>query len=139
LELRCSYDRGLDRLASLPQLRQVDIKRFPHFGPDETEQLLQVWPVPRRPSFAGNCAEPQPANIYLFAVPARQWLIRVEPPSITRGYSTCAGVNVQCHCVLRCQQAEGIEQVNDRCKLVRRHSVAPQRALDTKLQGVALR
>jgi hypothetical protein len=70
-----SYDRGLDRLASLPQLRQVDIKRFPHFGPDETEQLLQ---------------------------------------------------------------AEGIEQVNDRCKLVRRHQVAPQRALDTKLQGVAL-
>jgi hypothetical protein len=40
--------------------------------------------------------------------------------------------------VFELRQAEGIEQVNDRCKLVRRHSVAPQRALDTKLQGVAL-
>jgi hypothetical protein len=36
------------------------------------------------------------------------------------------------------QQADGIEQVNDRCKLVRRHQVAPQRALDRKLQSFGL-
>ena len=53
--MRCSYDRGLDRLASLPQLRQVDIKRFPHFGPDETEQLLQVRLRSMPASNAGNC------------------------------------------------------------------------------------
>ena len=130
----CSYDRGLDRLASLPQLRQVDIKRFPHFGPDETEQLLQVRQVPRRPPRAGDCTEPQPANIYLFAVPAM----------VDKGGATQCIKRLQylrhgeCAMRLCCQQAEGIEQVNDRCKLVRRHAVAPQRALDTKLQGVVL-
>ena len=62
----------------------------------------------------------------------------MEPPSVTSGFSICAWVIVQCRGVLHCQQAEGIEQVNDRCKLVRRHAVAPQRALDTKLQDVVL-
>lgn len=35
-------------------------------------------------------------------------------------------------------QAEGIEQVNDRCKLVRRQQVAPQRALEENLQSFAM-
>lgn len=35
-------------------------------------------------------------------------------------------------------QAEGIEQVNDRCKLVWRQPVAPQRALDETLHSYAL-
>lgn len=41
----CSYANGLSKLETLPQLRQVDIKRFSHFGPQETEQLLEVPPI----------------------------------------------------------------------------------------------
>lgn len=163
--MRCSYDRGLDRLASLPQLRQVDIKRFPHFGPDETEQLLQVLLHSVWPSYAGKsmqtgsdtmclCVSQQALVVerHTMQLPLA-WLrvprdlcnansLQSHPVSMFLWLTYCLSLlpRGESHnvAVLTLQQAEGIEQVNDRCKLVRRHSVAPQRALDIKLQGVAL-
>lgn len=74
-------------------------------------------------------------HIYLCAMPATA---AISAEALQRLQCLRRGVLVQRGCVLHCQQAEGIEQVNDRCKLVQRRAVAPQRALDTKLQRVAL-
>ncbi len=64
----CSFTHGLAKLETLRTLRQVDIKRFEQFGPEETELLLKVrvssFPLGKR-SFLGLQCFHQDGDVHL--------------------------------------------------------------------------
>ena len=113
----------------MPALHQVDIKRFSHFGPEETELLLQVRLQTR------TACHLIPTDCLSHRIPglpvpsALNRLHAVHRCVICGCTPLLAGCNVWHPTTVSDMwqywllQAEGIEQVNDRCKLARPQAV----------------